>query len=137
MNSPGSPGSRAASRRRTAGVLVGGAYVPVDGRGVIEEGEHAGGEVGARDAEAAGQVAVDRNAVGSPGRLAGQRRRAEDRPVQAAGVDLLFGGEEVGVGVAEERAPRYGLEQIAQVGAFALVGDDRAADEQEPARAGL
>lgn len=44
-------------------VLVGGAYVPVYGRWVFQGAEHAGGEVCARDAEAAGQVAVDRDAV--------------------------------------------------------------------------
>lgn len=33
--------------------------------------------------------------------------------------------------------PRYGLEQVAQVRALAFVGDDGAADEQQPAHAGL
>ena len=65
-------------------VLVGGAYVPVNARWVFQGVEHAGGEVCARDAEAAGQVAVDRDAVGSLGGLVGQRRRTEDRPVEAA-----------------------------------------------------
>src|SRR6516162_9627083 len=117
-------------------VSVGGAYVPVYGRGVIEGAEHADGEVCARDGEAAGQVAVDCDAVASPGGLAGQRRRPEDRPVQVAGTDLLFGGDEVGVDVPEERAPHDGLDQVVQVRALAFVGDDGAADEQQPARAG-
>jgi len=50
-------------------VLVGGAYVPVYGRWVFQGAEHAGGEVCAHDAETAGQVAVDRAVVSSPGGL--------------------------------------------------------------------
>jgi hypothetical protein len=67
-------------------MLVGDGHVPVNGRGAIEGAEHAGSKVRARDAEAAGQVAVGRGTPGSPGWLAGQRRRAEDRPVQVAGM---------------------------------------------------
>ena len=107
-------------------VSVGDADVRVHGRRIVEQREHAGGEVGAGDAEAVWQVAVSRGAVGSPGGLAGERGRAEDCPVQVAGVDLVLGAVEVGADVAEERAPDQGLEQVAQVRAFALIGDDGA-----------
>src|SRR6266581_4220066 len=103
----------------------GAADVPADGGGVVERGEHAGGEVGAGDGEAVRQVAVDRHAVVAAGWLVVQRWRTEDRPVQAAGADLGLGGGEVGGDVAQERAARYGLEQVAEVEALALVGDDR------------
>src|ERR1035437_5394827 len=43
----------------------------------------------------------------------------------------------VGADVAQERAPCHGLDQVAQVGAFAFVGDDGAADLQEPSGTGL
>ena len=49
-NSPDSLGGAAASCGRgpgRRGMSGGGAYVPVNGRGVLEDGEHAGGEVGA------------------------------------------------------------------------------------------
>src|ERR1700683_3449897 len=111
-------------------VSVGDADVRVNGRRIVEQREHAGGEVGAGDAEAVWQVAVGRGAVGSPGGLAGERGRAENCPVQVAGVDLVLGAVEVGADVAEERAPDQGLEQVAQVGAFALIGDDGAADRE-------
>src|SRR5690242_21959831 len=47
--------------------LAGDGYVPVYGGRVAERGEHAGGQVGARDGESVGQVAVDRGAVSTGG----------------------------------------------------------------------
>src|SRR5260370_5813638 len=104
---------------------------------VVEQGEYAGGAVGGGDREFVGQVAVDRGAVGSPGGLAGQRGRAEDRPVRFALRDLVLAAAHVGADVAEERAPCHGLEQVAQVGACAFVGDDGAADFKKPAGPGF
>src|SRR6202042_2328175 len=88
-------------------------YVAVHGGRVAERGEHAGGQVGAGDGESVRQVAVDRGAVGTGGGLAGQRGRAEDRPVQVAVPDLLLAAAHVGADVPQERAPRQGLEQVA------------------------
>jgi hypothetical protein len=52
-------------------------------------------------------------------------------------VNLVLGVAHVGAGVAEEGAPHHGLEQVAHEGAFAVVGDDGAADYQQPAGAGF
>src|ERR1019366_4101154 len=79
----------------------------------------------------------DRGAVGSPGGFAGQRGRPEDRPVQVASPDLFLAAAHVGADMPEERAPHHGLEQVAQVGAFAFVGGDGAADLQEAAGPGF
>ena len=126
---------------RQAGASAGAADVPADGGGVVERGEHAGGEVGAGDGEAVRHAAVDRGAVGAAGGLVVQRWRAEDRPVQVAGVDFGLGGGEVGGDVAQEGAAHHGLEQVAEVEALALVGDivgdDRPADEQQAPGADL
>ena len=54
----------------------------VHGRPVVEQREHAGGDVGTGDRVGPWQVAVDRGAVGSRGWLVGQPGRADDRPVQ-------------------------------------------------------
>src|SRR5579872_376431 len=120
----------------TAG-SAGDGYVAVHGGRVGERGEHAGGQVGAGDRESVRQVAVDRGAVGAGRGLAGQRGRAEDRPVQVAVPDLVLAAAHVGADVAQERAPGHGLDQVAHVGAFALVGDDGTADLQEPPGTGL
>src|SRR5207237_4793633 len=106
--------------------LAGDGYVPVHGGRVAQRGEHAGGQVGARDGEPVRQVAVDRGAVSTGGGFAGQRGRAEDRPVQVAVPDLLFAVAHVGADMAQECAPRQRLEQGAQVRAFAFAGADRA-----------
>src|SRR6201989_691682 len=117
--------------------LAGDGYVAGHGSRVAQRGEHAGGQVGAGDGESVRQVAVDRGAVSTGGGFAGQRGRAEDRPVQVAVPDLLLAAAHVGADVTQECAPCQGLEQVAQVGAFAFVGDDGAADLQEPSGAGL
>src|ERR1035441_6723959 len=96
--------------------------MPVHDRRVVEQREHAAGQVGAGDRESVGQVAVDRGAVGSPGGFAGQRGRPEDRPVQVAFPDLFLAAAHVGADMPEERAPHHGLEQVAQIGAFGFVG---------------
>jgi hypothetical protein len=51
-------------------------------------------------------------------------------------LDLDLGGAHVGADVAEKYALRQGLEQVAHV-RTAFVGDDGAADRQEPAGTGF
>src|SRR5690242_11411021 len=124
MSFPGGPlclwcaGRFAESRRRPYGrlslgwpaaglgcgcrVSAGDGYVVSDDRRVVEQGEQAGGQVGAGDRESVRQVAVDRGAVGSGGWLAGQRGRAEDRPVQVAVPDLVLAAAHVGADMAGE-----------------------------------
>jgi hypothetical protein len=79
--------------------------VAVHGGRVAEYGEHAGGQVGARDGESVRQVAVDRGAVGAGGGFAVQRGRAEDRPIQVAVPDLVLAAAHVDADMAQERAP--------------------------------
>src|SRR5215469_1554244 len=83
-------------------VSVGDGQVLVHGRGVADQGEHPGGQVGAGDGESVWQVAVDGGAVGSAGGFAGKRGRADDRPVQVAATDLFLAVAHVGADVAEE-----------------------------------
>src|SRR5580658_11111527 len=78
-----------------AAALAGDGYVAVHGGRVAERGEHAGGQVGAGDGESVRQVAVDRGPVGAGRGLAVQRGRAEDRPVQVAGPDLVLAAAHV------------------------------------------
>jgi hypothetical protein len=58
--------------------------------------------------------------------------KPDSRKVQVAVPDILLAAAHVGADMAQECAPCQGLEQVAQVGAFAFVGDDGAADLQEP-----
>src|SRR5580704_3838603 len=117
--------------------LAGDGYMAVHGGRVAEHGEHACGQVGAGDGESVRQVAVDRGAVGAGGGFAVQRGRAEDRPIQVAAADLVLAAAHVGADMAQERAPGYGLDQVAHIGAFAFIGDDGAADLQEPSGTGF
>src|SRR5215467_10967413 len=72
-----------------------------DGVGLVEDGEHVVGEVGAWDGPAAAQVVPDGGAVGGGEWLAAELGRAEQGPVQAGLEQGVFHSGEVGIDLAK------------------------------------
>ena len=110
--------------------------VLADGVGVTRESEYGRGQVGARAGKAVRQVAIDRCPVLSCASLVREAWRAQDRPVQRAGVDLVLGLAHVCARSLED-APGHGFTRVAQEETVTGVVDHRPRDRHQPVGSGL